>query len=425
MLRGLTTASSGMLADERLQQMLANNLANAQTPGFKSSDGSLLMFPQQLLQQMNYGENGGTTIGKTGTGVVFQEGVPLFIQGMLQNSGRNLDVALVDSTPSGTYAAVAAPGAAGGSAVGQAGASPTGQAGAAATGQALPASVQGTVVAGPGGQLTIHGQPLAVLNANGQVQPGMYAAVNPQYQGTALYAADGKPNYDANNNPSYVFVDGKGALAGVPGQSGFDGLSIRTGTDANMGAHSFFAVAYQSPDGPGGIALTRDGHLDVNANHQLVDAAGNAILPVGANGQPIVSGRIVLNANYQGTDLFGPGGEPVVDKSGQPSYRVTDTAGNPLPGAKLGSVNADVSQLTPLGQTEFMVAGTLNAAQVTGLLQTGTASLKSGEVEQSNVDMTATMGKMMSVISQYEANQRVIQTEDTLLGEAVQQVGKV
>ena len=373
------------------------------------------MFPQQLLQQMNYGANGGTAIGKTGTGVVFQEGVPLFIQGMLQNSGRNLDVALVDSTPTGTYAAVAAPGAV------------TGAAGAAAatTGQAFPASVQGTVVAGPGGQLTIHGQPLAVLNANGQVQPGIYAAVNLQYQGTALYAADGKPNYDANNNPSYVFVDGKGALVGRPGESGFDGLSIRTGTDANMGAHSFFAVAYQSPDGPGGIALTRDGHLDVNANHQLVDAAGSVILPVGANGQPIVNGRIVLNANYQGTDLFGPGGEPVVDKSGQPSYRVTDTAGNPLTGAKLGTVNADVSQLTPLGQTEFMVGGTLNAAQVTPFLQTGTASLKPGEVEQSNVDMTATMGKMMSVISQYEANQRVIQTEDTLLGEAVQQVGKV
>lgn len=418
MLRGLTTASSGMLADERLQQMLANNLANAQTPGFKSSDGSLLMFPQQLLQQMNYGANGGTTIGKTGTGVVFQEGVPLFIQGMLQNSGRNLDVALVDSTPTGTYAAVAGPGAAG-----AAGATPAGQAGQA--GQTFPASVQGTVVAGPGGQLTIHGQPLAVLNANGQVQPGIYAAVNPQYKGTALYAADGKPNYDANNNPSYVFVDGKGAVVGVPGQSGFDGLAIRAGTAADMGPHSFFAVAYQSPAGPSGVALTRDGHLDVNANHQLVDAAGNAILPVGANGQPIVNGRIVLNANYQGTDLFGPGGQPVVDKNGQPSYRVTDTAGNPLAGAKLGSVNADVSQLTPLGQTEFMVGRTLNAAQVTPLLQTGTAALKPGEVEQSNVDMTSTMAKMMSAISQYEANQRVIQTEDTLLGEAVQQVGKV
>lgn len=373
------------------------------------------MFPQQLLQQMNYGQNGGTTVGKTGTGVVFQEGVPLFVQGMLQNSGRNLDLALVDSTPTGAYAAVA----------GATGAAATGQAGAAASGQAFPASVQGTVVAGPGGQLTINGQPLAVLNANGQVQPGLYAARNPQYQGQALYAADGKPTYDANGNPSYLFVDGKGAVVGRPGETGWDGVAIRTGTEADMGPHSFFAVAYQSPAGPSGMALTRDGHLDVNANHELVDAGGNAVLPVGANGQPLLNGRVVLNANYQGTDLFGSAGQPIVDKNGQPSYRVIDTAGKPLPGAQLGSVNVDVSQLTPLGQTEFMVAGTLNPTQVAPLLQAGTASLKPGEVEQSNVDMTATLAKMMAVISQYEANQRVIQTEDTLLGEAVQQVGKV
>lgn len=412
MMTGLTTAASGMLADERMQQMLSNNLANAQTPGFKTSSGSILEFPQQLMMRMNYGANGGPVIGTTGTGAVFQEGVPLFIQGMLQSSGRNLDVALADSTPSGTYGAVAGP------AAGVAG-------GAGTAAAALPASVQGTITAGPGGRLSIQGQPLAVLGPNGQVLNGVYAAVNPQYKGVALYAADGSPNYDSNGNPSYVFVNPQGNVLGQPGQNLVNGASLRIGNQADMGQHSFYAVAYQSPAGPSGLALTRDGHFDVNTQQQLVDASGNAVLPVNANGQPIYNARIVLNPAYQGKNLFAANGQPVIDNNGQPSYRVLGTNGNVVQGARLGSVNADVTQLTPLGQTEFMVGGTLNPTQVTGLLKVGTGVLKPGELEQSNVNMTTTMAQMLSAISQYQANQRVVQTEDTMLGEAVQQVGKV
>ena len=211
----------------------------------------------------------------------------------------------------------------------------------------------------------------------------------------------------------------------MPGEPSTQGLAVRIGNQADMGQHSFYAIAYQSPTGPSGIALTRDGRFDVNSQHELVDAAGNAVLPVGANGQPLYNARIVLNPAYQGTNLFGANGQPVIDNNGQPSYRVLGTNGTPVPGAQLGSVNADVTQLTPLGQTEYMVGGTLNPAQVNGLLSRGTGSLKPGELEQSNVNMTATMAQMLAAISQYEANQRVVQTEDTLLGQAVQQVGKV
>lgn len=421
MFTGLTTAASGMLADERLQQMLSNNLANAQTPGFKTSDGSILAFPQQLMMQMQYGSNSGTPIGTMGTGATFQEGVPLFIQGMLQNSGRNLDVALVDSTPPGTYAAVAGAPAGGGN--GPAGNAAAGNA-AAGNAQTPPNSLQGTVTAGAGGRLSVQGQPLAVLGSSGQVLSGVYAAVNPNYKGTALYAADGKPNYDPNGNPSYLFVNAKGAVLGQPGEPGWSGAAIRIGNQNDMGLHSFYAVAYQSPAGPSGIALTRDGHFDVNANHQLVDASGNAVLPVNAAGKPLYNARIVLNTAYQGSTLFGANGQPVIDRNGQPSYRVVDTAGNTVPGARLGSVNADVTQLTPLGQTEFMVGGTLNPTQVSSQLKVGTGTMKPGELEDSNVNMTATMGQMLAAISSYEANQRVVQTENTMLTQAVQQIGQ-
>jgi flagellar hook protein FlgE len=402
MLRGLTTAASGMLADERYQQLLSNNLANAQTPGFKSSDAELLGFPEQLLRLVNYGQNTGSQIGKLGTGVVFQEGVPLFSQGQLQSTNRNLDVAVVDSTPAGSYAAVAT--------------NPT-QAGTVQ-------SINGTIQAGPGGRLQVNGQSLAVVDGNGQSVPGVFAAKNPAYQGTALTASDGRPDYDPNGNPSYIYVNGAGNVVGQATDAAWQHVGLRVGTQDNMGLHSFFAVDYQSPEVPSGLALTRDGHLDVDAQNVLIDASGHAVLPIGANGLPVQNGRIVINTAYTGTDLFQSDGSPVTDTQGNPSYRVLDTNGNPITG-RLGTVDADVAQLNPLGQTEFQVGGTLNPAQAATQLRPTGGSLQPGQMEQSNVDVTSTMTQMMAVIGHYQANQEVIRTEDSMLQKAVDDVGKV
>ncbi|MDQ0189396.1 flagellar basal body rod protein [Alicyclobacillus cycloheptanicus] len=411
MLRGLTTAASGMLADERLQQLLANNLANAETPGFKSSDGQLTEFPQQLIENINSatGQSSGT-VGQIGTGVVMQQGVPIFSEGSLTSTGRNLDVAITDNTPAGTYAAVAGPGGA--------------NAGQGANG-GLPVSVNGTVTVGANNILSINGQPLAVLDSAGDVMPGVYAARNPAYQGSALYAANGSPNYDSNGNPSYVFVNAAGQTVGSPADTQWEGAGLRIGDQDDMGLHSFYPVDFQSPYSPSGIVLTRDGSLSVNSNHELVDAAGNAILAVGANGLPIPGAHIVINTNYQGTDLFSPTGGPVVDQNGQPSYRVIGANGTVIPGARLGTVDADVTQLQPLGQTEFQVGQSLTTAQVMAQLRPGTGSIHPGELEQSNVDVTTTMTQMMQVMNQYQANQEVVKTEDAMLGLATSDVGKV
>lgn len=417
MIRGLSTASAGLLEDERYQQLLANNLANMETPGFKTTGGEAMQFPEQLLQMMNYGDTSGPTIGKLGTGVLFQEGVPLFTEGQVAQTGRPLDVAIVDTTPSGTYAAVATAGLPIGSATG----ATTGPAGAALGLQ----SVLGNVTAGAGGRLSMNGQPLAVVTPDGKPIVGLYAMKNPAYQGVALYASDGKPDYDANGNPSYVFVNAKNQVVGAPGQPGFDAAALRVGNEDDMGLHSFFAVAYQSPEGPSGIALTHNGSLSTNSAHELVDASGSALLPVGQNGLPIANGRIVVNGSYHGTDLFAPDGSPVIDSAGQPSYKVVDTNGNAIAGAKLGTVDADVTQLNPLGQSEFMVGNSLTAPQVLANLRAGTGQLKPGQLERSNVDVTSTLTQMTAVIAQYQANQEVVKTEDSLLQKAVDDVGRV
>ncbi len=397
-----------MLAEERLQQVLSNNLANMQTPGFKPTDGELLSFPQQLINRVNYGQSGGTPVGTMGTGVTMQEGVPIFTQGTLQKTSSGLDVGILDGTPQGTYAVVTT-----------GAATAAGAAGAAAT-----QSVHGTIAAGANGWLSINGQALAVVNENGTPVPGVHAAVNPKYKGGALYAADGMPNYDSAGQPSYVFVNAKNQVIGVPGQNGWTGMGVRIGSNIDMGYHSFFAVAYKS-NYAAGLALTRDGHFSVNANHILVDASGHAILPIGQNGLPIPNARIQINPNYQGQDIFQANGSPVVGQNGQASYTVIDTNGNKVTGAKLGTVNADVTKLTPLGQTEYELGGTLSPTTVMAGLQPTTGQIRPGYLEQSSVNLTSTLVQMNALMSLYQANANVLQAEDTTVGLAVSDIGKV
>lgn len=99
MLRGFYTAASGMLAQQRRTDMLTNNMANANTPGFKEDQTSLRDFPELLMQRMNKQTSsvaGGKTVGSLSTGVYLQEAVSKFIQGDVHETGNKTDMALID-----------------------------------------------------------------------------------------------------------------------------------------------------------------------------------------------------------------------------------------------------------------------------------------------------------------------------------------
>jgi flagellar basal-body rod protein FlgF len=104
MFRGLYTATSGMMAHNRQQQILTNNLANANTPGYKQDLSVLRAFPAQLIKAMEKGytmdngtnvPSGQTTIGTLNTGVYTQEGIPSFTQGALRETGNTTDFSLL------------------------------------------------------------------------------------------------------------------------------------------------------------------------------------------------------------------------------------------------------------------------------------------------------------------------------------------
>ncbi|MFD2044452.1 flagellar hook-basal body protein [Ornithinibacillus salinisoli] len=107
MLRGFYTAASGMIAQQRHQEALSNNIANANTPGYKADQATLRAFPEMLMQQMG-GKSIPTQnnikfptrnpIGSLNTGVYVQEIVPNYMQGDIRDTGVTTDLALVNGT---------------------------------------------------------------------------------------------------------------------------------------------------------------------------------------------------------------------------------------------------------------------------------------------------------------------------------------
>ncbi|WP_088104367.1 flagellar hook-basal body protein [Halalkalibacter urbisdiaboli] len=99
MLRGMYGAAAGMIAQQQRQEMLTNNLANANTPGYKADQAALRAFPNMLLKAMGTADavpgRGGSYIGELTTGVYLQERMPNFRQGDLQETGNSTDIALL------------------------------------------------------------------------------------------------------------------------------------------------------------------------------------------------------------------------------------------------------------------------------------------------------------------------------------------
>jgi flagellar basal-body rod protein FlgF len=105
LLRGFYTAASGMIAQQRQQEAFANNISNANTPGYKADQTALRAFPEMLMNRMG-GEKLPTQhslsvrkqqpIGALNTGVYVQETIPTFTQGDVRQTGISTDIALID-----------------------------------------------------------------------------------------------------------------------------------------------------------------------------------------------------------------------------------------------------------------------------------------------------------------------------------------
>lgn len=97
MIRGLYTAVSGLITQEAKQQVITNNLANANTVGYKKDDLAVKKFDDVLLEnydKISGGKNVRNEIGSLSFGSKIDETKTFFTQGMLQQTDKTTDFAI-------------------------------------------------------------------------------------------------------------------------------------------------------------------------------------------------------------------------------------------------------------------------------------------------------------------------------------------
>jgi flagellar basal-body rod protein FlgF len=93
MIRGLYTAASGMLSQLMHQDMVANNIANINTSGFKRTGASFQAMADMALERFSKGE-GSKPVGHLATQSQVYQSTFDWTPGSVQQTGNPLDVAL-------------------------------------------------------------------------------------------------------------------------------------------------------------------------------------------------------------------------------------------------------------------------------------------------------------------------------------------
>ncbi|MDR3541355.1 MAG: flagellar basal-body rod protein FlgF [Desulfosporosinus sp.] len=161
-------------------------------------------------------------------------------------------------------------------------------------------------------------------------------------------------------------------------------------TDLALTSPGYFVVQT-----PGGERYTRDGHFQLDSNGVLQTSDGYALL--GQKG-PIGPLSPDFSVSTDGT---------ILDKG-----QIVD---------RLRVVQIPTNELQREGQSLYSSTQPVQASGVGG----GAVQIVQGSVEASNVDISGQMVQMITVMKAYEANQKVIQTEDGMLDKAVNEVGKI
>ncbi|MDF2635309.1 MAG: flagellar basal-body rod protein FlgF [Pelosinus sp.] len=93
MIRGIYSAASGMLAEAERTDVISNNLANANTAGFKKDVTVTKDFANILIARVNDG-NEVPIIGSMGTGVMVDEVATNYTGGTVKTTGNDFDLAI-------------------------------------------------------------------------------------------------------------------------------------------------------------------------------------------------------------------------------------------------------------------------------------------------------------------------------------------
>lgn len=136
----------------------------------------------------------------------------------------------------------------------------------------------------------------------------------------------------------------------------------------------------------GSFKMTQDGYIVDSEGNHLQGESGDIQVPVDATVSISTDGSIFANGQFIDTvRLVDFENYDYLEKVGDVSYKTVD-----------GAVSLDA-----------------------------TGSIRQGYTEQSNINAVSEMVDLIAITRAYEANQKVIQTEDSLLEKTVNQIGKV
>lgn len=165
--------------------------------------------------------------------------------------------------------------------------------------------------------------------------------------------------------------------------------------DMAIQGDGFFAIKIVDKNGDSSIKYTRNGQFTITKEGYIVDLDGNRLQ--GANGDvqiPIDATDVAIKLN--------------------------------------GAVYANGSQVDTITLTDFedydyleLYGDNMYTAVEGAVTKDSNATLLQGFTEQSNVNVVDEMVSMITITRAYEAGQKMIQTQDNLLSQAVSSVGKV
>ncbi|MCR5777900.1 MAG: flagellar basal-body rod protein FlgF [Lachnospiraceae bacterium] len=165
--------------------------------------------------------------------------------------------------------------------------------------------------------------------------------------------------------------------------------------DLAIQGNGFFQIEFADKAGDTSVKYSRNGAFTLNNNGDLVTPDGDFVLDTNGN-------HITVNPNL----------ESIVDTSG----RIWQDGRNI---ATIGLTDfADYNYIEKYGENLYQ---TVDGATE----QESTAMIRSGYLEQSNVNTVYEMVNMISIQRQYESNQRVITTIDKTLDIAANNLGRV
>src|SRR5690554_6785984 len=93
MLRGIYTATSGMLVESMRLDVSSNNLANVDTVGFQKQTAHVYSFPETPIDKVHHGQR--LPLGNLGTGAFVNGSATSFAPGTIRTTQNPLDVAIV------------------------------------------------------------------------------------------------------------------------------------------------------------------------------------------------------------------------------------------------------------------------------------------------------------------------------------------